>query len=33
MFFFFFFFEQEVIDFIKQSLQGDESLKLSAIWK
>lgn len=31
MFFFFFFFEQEVIDFIKQSLQGDESLEAGKI--
>lgn len=31
MFFFFFFFEQDVVDFIKQSLQGDETLEAGEI--
>lgn len=31
MFFFFFYFEQDVVDFIKQSLSGDESLEVGEI--
>ena len=31
MFFFFFFFEQDAVDFIKQSLQGEETIEAGEI--